>query len=149
MKKLVIIPLLLAFFSGLILYIQNSSSAQNTLQFDTKAMVGGTELSVAKALTPESWEKGLSGQRELTENQALLFVFDHSATYGIWMKDMLFPIDVLWIDQNYSVIFKKENFSPSSYPEVVYPKESALYVLELPAGFVAEHNINIGDRLSL
>ena len=75
----------------------------------------------------------------------MLFVFDEDGDWGIWMKDMQFPIDILYISQNGSVVSIDANISPNTYdtnpPEVFYPPLAVRYVLELPAGFAAAHTI--------
>ena len=146
MKKHYIFWVILVIFVTLLfIHIKN----EKTLLFSIKGTLGGQELLLAIADTADEHKKGLSGQLLLPENRGLLFIFDHSSMYGIWMKNMLFAIDVLWLDENYRVISVREQFTPSSYPETAYPSASARYVLELPAGFVEKHKINIGEVLHL
>lgn len=86
----------------------------------------------------ESRAKGLSGVSKLSKNEGMLFVFDDSDEYGIWMKGMLFPIDVIWIDENWKIVFFVENLSPcakdGSNCKTVYPTKPARYILEVAAG---------------
>ncbi len=92
-------------------------------------------------------ELGLSGRRELVEGGGMLFVFDETANHGFWMKDMKFPIDILWIDENKQIIDSISNWATSTYPKISYPKQKAKYVLELPAGFIDAHKIKLGEFL--
>lgn len=78
----------------------------------------------------------------------MLFVFPKDGTYSFWMKDMLFAIDIIWLDANARVVFAAEHVVPESYPAIFTPHTAARYVLELPAGFVAEHHIGVGDVLT-
>lgn len=87
---------------------------------------------------------GLSDRPILAENSGLFFIFPYSDTHGIWMKEMNFPIDIIWLDENYQIVAVKENAAPDSYPEVFKPTTPALYVLEVPAGFVQKHKISVG-----
>lgn len=138
---------------GLMLFALNMSTQlvgnRNTrhIAFTTQGMIGSTPLLLGFARTPGEWEKGLSGQKSLDANQGLLFLFKKPDYYGIWMKDMKFPIDVVWLDESGFVVYIKSNFLPSSYPETVKPMSPALSVLEVPAGFVQSHQIHIGDKL--
>lgn len=116
-----------------------------SMAFNTSARIEDTDLMLAFASTEEEWVRGLSGQAGLQEGTGLFFLFPESDYHSIWMKEMLFPIDVLWFDEQGAVIFQKEHFEPSSYPEIAFPPSPARAVLELPAGFVAEHGIKIGD----
>ena len=65
----------------------------------------------------------------------------------MWMKDMQFPIDILWLDAEYKIVFIKHVSTPETYPESFYSDVPARYVLELPAGFAREHDFKIGDKL--
>jgi len=134
--------------------IQKAKSNQNInangkLIFENKATLQGNLLYLAFARTESEHRTGLSFQSTLKANEGLLFIFKESSVGGIWMKDMNFPIDVLWLDEHLKVNFLKENFLPSSYPEIVYPLSPSRYILEIPAGFVRTHQIKIGDSLKI
>jgi len=90
-------------------------------------------------------ERGLSGRTALPEDSGLFFIFDNEDFHGIWMKEMLFPIDIIWMDSLLSVVHTEENISPDSFPEIFYPEQKALYVLEANAGFIEKHQIKLGD----
>jgi uncharacterized membrane protein (UPF0127 family) len=92
--------------------------------------------------------RGLSLQKELPQNHGLLFIFESEGSHSIWMKDMLFPIDVLWFNEKKELVFVYENFSPESFPLSVGSPISSLFVLEMPAGFVSNNGVQIGDKLT-
>lgn len=125
---------------------QNSFS---TLPGSPKSQISvGRSFFVAEiADTPEKRKQGLSGKESLPPNHAMLFVFPAEGVYGIWMKDMNFPIDILWLDPDKKVISIKENVSPETYPEVFYPEKGALYVIEVNAGKVDEALVGVGDEV--
>ena len=54
--------------------------------------------------TPKKRQQGLSGRDDLAENKGMLFVYTEPETIGIWMKDMKFPIDILWFNAEKEVI---------------------------------------------
>jgi uncharacterized membrane protein (UPF0127 family) len=91
--------------------------------------------------------RGLAGRDGLAEGHGMLFVYEHEKQIGIWMKGMRFPIDILWFDRNYRLVSAARNVEPGSYPAVYRPDEPARYVLEVGAGFLAQHNIVPGDRI--
>lgn len=100
----------------------------------------------------DSFEKrktGLSGRESLKEDRGMLFVFDRSLKHGIWMKDMNFPIDIFWIDENNRIVDIQTNAEPESFPKIFYPKADAMYIIETISGFQRIYNINIGDRVIL
>jgi len=109
--------------------------------------IGDVSLFVEIADTEEERRKGLSDRVSLDESSGMLFIFDQPSAGGIWMKNMHFPIDIIWIDENYSIIDIKQNAQPESFPEVFYPKTNAKYVLEVNANFTKQHDIFVGDQV--
>lgn len=92
-------------------------------------------------------EKGLSGHEPLGPNEGMFFVFQNPGRYGFWMKDMTFPIDIIWIDSNYRVVYIEKSVSPDTYPKIFYPSSPATYVLEVAAGISDKINLKIGDQV--
>lgn len=112
-------------------------------------VLGGERISVAIADTPKLQELGLSGHVKLAPNEGMLFIFPRAQNVPFWMKDMLFPLDIIWFDENHKLVDVWENANPSSYPEVRAPQKNAQYVLEVDAGFFQNHHLKIGDVLEL
>ena len=117
------------------------------INFSTNGIIGNTPIQLGYARTPVEWKKGLSGQVQMKKNEGLLFLFKKQDYYGIWMKDMLFPIDVMWLNESGHVVYIKENFLPSSYPETITPNILSTSVLEVTSGFVKSNKIGVGDAL--
>ncbi len=109
--------------------------------------VGTSTLSADLAVTEDEQEKGLGGRSSLGDNQGMLFVFDKPDYISIWMKDMLFPIDIAWLDKDFKVITVQEDVSPNTYPKSYTPEKPSLYVLEVNAGYFKEHGVSAGDTL--
>ncbi len=79
--------------------------------------------------------QGLSGVEDLGVNGGLLMKFDTDANWGIWMKDMKIPLDIIWLDKDKKIVHIVKNASPEDSTDVVYsPKDPARYVIELSAG---------------
>ncbi len=116
------------------------------LRFESMVQFPDATFSVAVARTPAELRRGLSGSDPLRQGQGMLFVFPQDGRYGIWMKDMSYPIDVLWLSSDRKVVHIREGFPPSSFPEVEHPGVPARYVLELPAGSVRKSGIKIGSE---
>ena len=106
--------------------------------------IGTTVVSVEIADTAALQKGGLSGRRGLAEDSGMLFVFEKPGIYGFWMKDMQFPIDILWISPNRRVIGVAESLTPSSFPAVYYPPQEISFALELPAGLTKRKSIREG-----
>ncbi|MBP9836382.1 MAG: DUF192 domain-containing protein [Candidatus Pacebacteria bacterium] len=112
------------------------------------------DLKIAKitvqASVAKTWAeriKGLSNTPYLPEEVVKLFVFDSLGEHSIWMKDMNYAIDIIWVDAENKIVDIKENATPESFPEAFSPKKDALYVIETKVGFVAKNNIKIGDEV--
>ncbi len=91
--------------------------------------------------------RGLSGSSQLADDQAMLFVFDQDGRWGVWMKDMRYSLDILWLDSGKKVVDIAQNVSPNTYPTVFSPKNNARYVVELPAGFTDQHQVSVGQAV--
>lgn len=111
--------------------------------------IGGVEVSVTVASTPDARSQGLSGRSGLAQNEGMLFVFPEDGLYSFWMKDMRFSIDILWLSGDGTVVHIEENVDPGSYPATYTSTTPARYVLEVPAGFVKARNIAAGSRAEL
>lgn len=110
-----------------------------------------TYLSVEIASSAKKRALGLSGRSALSPNQGMLFIFENSGHHAFWMKDMRIPLDFIWISQN-SIVEISANIPPpkaGESPRVLTPGQEINWVLEVPAGFTASHNLKIGDIVSL
>lgn len=75
----------------------------------------------------------------------MLFVFAEAEQYSFWMKDMNYPIDIVWIDANRQVVAITENATPESYPLKFTPPVPVKYVLEVRSGWNTRHRVKVGD----
>lgn len=90
--------------------------------------------------------KGLSGTSRLPDDRAMLFVFESSGKWGIWMKDMNYAIDIVWLDESKTVVHYEERVSPSTYPRIFKPSKDARYVVEFNSGTIDREAISIGQQ---
>ncbi|MFA5936751.1 MAG: DUF192 domain-containing protein [Candidatus Paceibacterota bacterium] len=109
--------------------------------------IAGKILKTELALTSEAQQKGLSNRKELKEDESMLFVFNYPGRYSFWMKDMNFPIDIIWLDENLNIVYIKKNAMPESYPESFTPNQNSKYVLEVFASFSEKNNLKEGDKV--
>ena len=61
--------------------------------------IGGTIVTAEIVDTKEKLELGLSGREGLSFNKGMLFVFPKTGYHSFWMKDMSFPIDIIWLSK--------------------------------------------------
>jgi len=99
--------------------------------------------------TPVKRSLGLSGISKLNAHQGMIFVFTEESNYPFWMKDMLIPLDIIWLNEQKEVVFVKENAMPEDYPSSYIPDTNALYVIEVREGTIQSLNIEIGDSFEL
>ncbi len=112
-------------------------------------VVGETALIVDVAETPKDRERGLSKRKQLPENNGMLFIFEQKQINKFWMKDMNFSIDIIWFNEYGEIIHFEESVSPDTYPKLFGPEESSQYILEVPAGFVKDKALKLGDTIEL
>ena len=113
----------------------------------THSEIGTFKLEVEIADDDAERAQGLSGREALAPDRGLLFVFDEPAAAGFWMRNMNFPIDIIWIDGAWRVVGITANVSPDSFPQVFYPPEPIKYVLETNAGWALKNNLQIGESV--
>jgi len=114
--------------------------------------LGQTTISVEIADTPQTRAQGLSGRKALPENTGMLFMFPQVGLPTFWMKDMVFALDFIWINKGQIVQIHKNippPSDPTDPPQVITPDYASLWVLEVPAGFIDNHNISVGDTVVL
>ena len=126
--------------------------ATDSKYLKAKVTVKGFELNADVPTTNELMSKGLAVKNQLKENEAMLFVYEKPGKYSFWMKDMKFPIDIMWIGSNGKIVHIEENLEPCPLAPICpsySPSADSQYVLETLAGFTQRHNISIGTNIDL
>lgn len=103
---------------------------------------------VELAETLEEKEMGLMFREKLDLNKGMLFIFEEEKEYSFWMKNTLFPLDIIWINKDREVVFIKNNVLPcgkGDCPSII-PDTKAKYVLELNGGTANKINLKTGDK---
>lgn len=111
-----------------------------------KVKIGGGVFVLRVARTEGERERGLGGTPALAQNEGMLFEFPQDGFHAIWMKDMLIPIDIIWLSVGGEVVDAREKVSPDSFPAVFIPKSPAHFVVELPAGSAKVFDMRVGSR---
>ncbi len=139
--------ILSAFLFGYII-IGSFTGETSTVEKSTLSINDST-LIVDIADTSEKRIAGLSGRDTLRDNEGMILFFDFSDFHSIWMKDMLFPIDVVWFNEEWKVVDIEKEIRPDSFPMGFYPRDPARYILEMNAGSIERIGISIGDNALL
>lgn len=112
---------------------------------------GSTVFDVTLPKTPEDFQKGLMFVESMPDSEGMLFVFDKQSPKSFWMKNCFIPLDMVFIDENLTVVDIKHDFEPCKEdpcPHYV-SKEPALYVLEINAGLAEKYGIKEGSKAEL
>ncbi|OGI87032.1 hypothetical protein A2995_00490 [Candidatus Nomurabacteria bacterium RIFCSPLOWO2_01_FULL_33_24] len=124
--------------------------SQETISYDEYSrgnlIINGLTIPVIIANDTEKHIKGLSNRLLLPEDEGMFFVFEEPAEYMFWMKDMQFPLDIIWFSKDLEIIHLESNLPPETYPDYFGPKKDSMYVLEVKAGFGTKNNLKIGDK---
>jgi uncharacterized membrane protein (UPF0127 family) len=103
------------------------------------------------AITDKQLQDGLAIKNSLKENEGMLFFLGEPRKASFWMKDMKFPIDIIWLNESFSIVHIEHELQPceSIFSCKSYkPNSEALYVFETIAGFANKHDLKTGDMLN-
>lgn len=144
MKRAAVITLLLIALFSLWYYARNPLT--------TTATIRNASFIVDVAVTPKEKEVGLGGRRSLDAHRGMLFVYDHKERYPFWMRNMRFPIDIIWIADK-TVVDITKNVPVSDLPveslPIYHPSVPVDMVLEVNAGLCNAHGISVGDSVTI
>lgn len=119
-----------------------------------RTTINGHTLRTEVVDTMATRELGLSGRLSMKQDEAMLFIFPVSAKYSFWMKDMHFPLDMVWIKGDVVVDITADVPPPApgagmlSLPNYS-PSVAVDRVLEVNAGLSAKHGWKAGDKVSV
>ncbi len=142
---------------ALVMYLSSNNSLPTLEEYLSKNTISAKEtlihapngyIKAELATSSEQLETGLSGRQSMDPGSGMLFVFPVVASRGFWMRNMSFPIDIIWIDKNKTVIGIEKDVAPESYPNIYFPPQPVKYVLELNAGYAEENGIASGTPLT-
>ncbi len=109
----------------------------------------GFAVTAELAVTDDERAQGLMYREKMDENQGMLFVFEGEDIHAFWMKNMKFPIDIIWLDAQKRIVHLEAEVPPCAAdpcPSYI-PKATAMYVLELKNGAAARHRLELYKRL--
>lgn len=114
--------------------------------------IDGVIINVEIANTVASRAQGLGGRQSLDPDSGMLFILPKTEQSQFWMKDMLFPLDMIWIKDNTVVGITPDVANPAPNTsdnklQLYEPTEPVDKVLEVNANFAAEHGVKVGDNL--
>lgn len=109
--RYVLIVVAIAIIVALVNIRLEKAISSDAIELRTVELAGQT-VHVAVVDTPIARQRGLSGRQGLAGDEGMLFVFPQDGKYSIWMKDMLFSIDIVWIAADGGIVDMVQNVSP-------------------------------------
>lgn len=148
MKKFIYIFLTLMLLAVVVWKVEQEVQVTYSEPQGNYVEINGQKIPVELAETPNEQWRGLSGREKLDAGSGMLFVFPGKGVRNFWLKDMNFPLDIIWIDEN-TVVKVDRNLPPGGpAPNESYSSIWPInYVLEVNAGFAEKHDIRAGDEV--
>jgi len=112
-------------------------------------------IQVEVADTPAARQRWLTFREDrLPLNTAIILVYDKPDLYSLWLLNIQFNIDLVWLDNKGNVVYIVKNAPPCKTPldasDCTYKNtRPAKYVVAATSGFIAKHNIDNGSKLSI
>jgi len=95
---------------------------------------------------------GLMKLKSIGKHEGMILVFKREARHGIWMLNMNFPIDIIWLDKNFKVVDIAYDAQPcNSILNCItyYPIENARYVVEITSGMAKRMKLKKGAKVAV
>jgi uncharacterized membrane protein (UPF0127 family) len=99
-----------------------------------------------RADTPETRSQGLMFVKSLRPDQAMIFVYAPPQRVGMWMKNTLIPLDMLFVDDGGCVVKIHPRALPGDLTGIAADVPVVL-VVELAGGTTASLGLSRGDRV--
>lgn len=143
-KRIVIV--LFSFLILLVLFALRDDSLKNYRK--VKAQIGGKSYTLFVADDEEKMQRGLSAVKELKNDEGMIFIFNKPDYHRFWMKEMQFPLDFIFLQDN-KIVDILTNIKPETYPQTFKPKIPADKVVEVNSREVEKMRLKIGDNIRL
>jgi len=113
--------------------------------------IAGEPFTVELAVAPADRRRGLMHRAGLPAGHGMLFVYAEEGSRAFWMKNVDFPIDILFLDREGALVDLTHQAAPCHRdPCPLYRSQlPARYVLELPAGTAERLGLQPGRQLAL
>lgn len=140
-------------FAIVVFFQMNAKTIDNLLHRSATSTVtiNSITFKVELAKTQAELMSGLSGRNSLPKDQGMLFVFEKPSNYSFWMRDMKFPLDIVFIKDN-KVVRVFENVPAASAGDKNPPQFGSDVlsdkVLEINAGGIKKNKIKAGDTVT-
>ncbi len=161
-KLIIIFGIILVIFAGVVFFQFSSKTTKKTpakhvttstttTNAANTVTINNHTFKIETAKSSKEQQAGLSGRNSLPADHGMLFVFDKTDYYNFWMKNMKFPLDIIFIKDDKIISIEKNATPPSgeSNPPIIKSGGDVNKVLEINAGLSDKYNIKKGDNLEI
>jgi uncharacterized membrane protein (UPF0127 family) len=146
-KRKIIIVLFFVLFLSIFLFfeIKNNLNQKEEIK---KIVINEKIINIELAKSPLEHYVGLSGREEVCDNCGLLFIFPDLETRQFVMRNMKFPLDIIFIKDD-TIVEILENLEPEgSNPKEIYSSNQPVNnVLEINAGMSKQYDFKTGQKV--
>jgi len=154
MKKILLVIAILLIVIGAIRFTQGYLKGKEPFLFKKTPIVtiNDHNFKVAVAASQKEQEIGLSETKSLQQDQGMIFLFQKPDYYSFWMRNMKFPIDIIYISNDTVVTIKNDVQTPKNNNDnltIYTPTKPSDKVLEIQAGLSEKYNFKNGDKVKI
>ena len=122
-------------------------TTRRTVLPTTRMTIGNKPFILEIADTDAARQKGLMRSDELASDHGMIFVFNTEAPLGFWMKNVRFPLDIIYLDSKGRIVSIKQM---KAFDTKTTPSDGpAQYAIELKEGTAGKLGLKPGDTLDL
>jgi len=116
----------------------------------TTVTINDIQITAWVADTQKARETGLMGMQNINEDEGMLFLYETPGAYAFWMKNMLMPLDVVFVSKDMKIVSIQHMDPCVMGPCSIYsPPSDILYAVEVKSGFAERNNITVSQIVSI
>lgn len=114
--------------------------------------ISGHPVKVKVAANEDTRRQGFMNQDEPSGDNGILFVYEHDHILRFWMKDVNFPLDIVFFDSNMEEVDRQTMNAYKGESDlqlkIYMSHKPARYAIELPSGW-CEKNLKQKGKLKI
>lgn len=125
-------------------------SAGQKLPISARATIGKRSINLEVARSPQEQATGLMYRDSIADDRGMLFVFEPARTVGFWMRNVRFPLDMIFIEKGRVKAIAAAVPPCNTDPCPTYGPETPIdQVIELRGGRATQLGVKVGDRIPI
>ena len=148
-----LIVLLMVFSDTFVTNTENATNEQLAVVTFFPANSTSVVMTCEVASSPEERLMGLMFREELSADEGMLFVYEYPRNVSFWMKNVLIPLDIIFLNESGTVINVEEADVEIDVPDgelrSYCSASSVLWVVEINQGLCKLYGIGVGTNVSI